>query len=100
MRNKFPGLIFRDFDWQENSRSINFRGNGGVISTIIVGFAKYANYCGLIFVDRGIPRNSQKFTRLEILQENTVFVDSPSSSTTVIISDSYSLAFSLGVGGY
>ena len=34
-----------------------------------------------------------------ILQENTVFVDSLTSSTTVIISDSCSLAFSLGVGG-
>ena len=28
-----------------------------MVGTIIVGFAKYASYCGLIFVDRGIPQN-------------------------------------------
>ena len=57
MRNKFCGLIFHVFDWQENSWGINFRGNGGVVGTIIVGFAKYASYCGLIFVGRDIPQN-------------------------------------------
>ena len=36
-----------------------------MVGTVIVGFAKYASYCGLIVVDRGIPRNSQKFIHLE-----------------------------------
>ena len=48
-------LMFRVFDWQENPWGINF---GGMIGTIIVGFAKYASYCGLIYVVRGMPRNS------------------------------------------
>ena len=38
-------------------------------------------------------------TNTRILQDNTVFVDRPTSSTTVVINDSCSLAFSLGVGG-
>ena len=42
MRNKFCGLIFRDFDWRENLWGINFHGNGSVVGTIIVGFVKYA----------------------------------------------------------
>ena len=42
MRNKFRGLIFRAFDGQENSWGINFRGNGGGLGTIIVGFSKFA----------------------------------------------------------
>ena len=54
-RNKFRGLIFCVFDWQENLWGINFRGHGSMVGTIIVRFAKYASYCGLIFVDRGIP---------------------------------------------
>ena len=49
---KFCGPIFRVFDWQENSWGINFRDYGGAIGTIIVRFAKYASYCGLIFVDK------------------------------------------------
>ena len=39
-----------------------------MVGTIIVRFAKfakYASYCGLIFVDRGIPRNPQKIIHLE-----------------------------------
>ena len=55
MHIKFRGLIFRAFDWQENSWGINFHGHGGGVGTITIKFAKYANYCGLIFVDRGIP---------------------------------------------
>ena len=51
--NKVCGLIFH---WQENSWGINFRCNGTVVGTIIVGYAKYASYCGLIFVDGGIPQ--------------------------------------------
>ena len=62
---KFCRLIFRVFDWQENLWGINFHGNGGVVGTIIVGFAKYASYCGLIFMDRGIPQNPRKFIHLE-----------------------------------
>ena len=54
-RVKFRELIFHVFDWQENSWGINFRGHGSVVSTIIVRFAKCASYCGLFFVDRGIP---------------------------------------------
>ena len=86
---------------------VNFSGNGSVVGTIIVEFAKYASYCGLIFVDRGIPQNlyTPKFSMCMVTlgyyrRISTVFVDSPTSSTTVIISDSCSLAFLLGVGGY
>ena len=49
---KFLGLIFCAFDWQENLWGINFCGNGGVVGTTVVGFAKYASYCGLIVVDK------------------------------------------------
>ena len=48
MRIKFHRLIFRVFDWQENSWGINFHVYGGMVGTIIV---EYASYCGLIFVD-------------------------------------------------
>ena len=40
-----------------------------MVGTIIVRFAKfakYASYCGLIFVDRGIPRNPQKLYVLKV----------------------------------
>ena len=62
---KFHGLIFRVFDWQENSWGINFHDHGGMVGTIILRFAKYASYGGLIFVDRGMPRNPQKFIHLK-----------------------------------
>ena len=58
---KFCGLIFRVFDWQENSWDINFCGHGGVVGTIIVRFAKYASYCVLIFVDK---RHTTKSTKI------------------------------------
>ena len=58
--------MFCVFDWQENSWGINFCGHSSVVCTIIVRFAKYASYCGLIFVDRGIPQNPRKFMHLEI----------------------------------
>ena len=61
----FCGLIFRAFNWQENLWGINFCGHVGVVGIIIVGFAKYASYGGLIFVDRGISQNPQKFIYLE-----------------------------------
>ena len=73
---------------------INFCGNGGVVCTITVRFSKYAIVIVL--------RNPQKFIHLEnfytysntrILQENMVFVDSPASSTTVIINNSCSQHF-------
>ena len=66
--NKFRGLIFCVFDWQENLWGITdyFWSNGGVVGTIIVRFAKYASYCGFIFVDRGIPRNPQNLYTLKI----------------------------------
>ena len=48
MRIKFYGLIFRVFDWQENLWGINFCRHGGMAGKIVVGFAKYASYCGLI----------------------------------------------------
>ena len=38
---------------------INFRGHGGMVVTIVVGFAKYASYCELIFVDKR-PQNPRK----------------------------------------
>ena len=53
----FCGLIFRVFDWQENSWGINFRGHGSLIHTIA---AKYASYCGLIFVDKKYTMKSTK----------------------------------------
>ena len=59
---KFHGLMFRVFDWQENPWGINF---GGVVGTIVVEFAKYASCCGLIYVVRGMPRNSRKFMHLK-----------------------------------
>ena len=57
---KFRGLIFV-FDWQENSWGINFHGHGGMVGTIVVGFTKYASYCGLIFVDK---RHTMKSTKI------------------------------------
>ena len=60
---KFRGLIFCAFDWQENSWGINFRGHGGMVGTIIVRFAKYTSYCGLIFVDK---RHTMKSTKIYI----------------------------------
>ena len=45
---KFHGLIFCVFDWQENLWGINFCGHGSMVGTIVVGFAKYASYCGLV----------------------------------------------------
>ena len=41
----------------------------------------------------------REIARLLIIQKSTVSVDGPTSSTTVIVNDSCSLAFSLGVGG-
>ena len=58
---KFCGLNFRVFDWQENSWGINFHGFGGVVDTIVVEFAKYASYCGLIFIDK---RHTTKSTKI------------------------------------
>ena len=39
------------------ARKFNFHGHGGVVDTIVVGSARYASYCGLIFVNRGMPQN-------------------------------------------
>ena len=61
MHIKFRGLIFCVFDWQENSWGINFCGHGSVVGTIIVRFAEYASYYGLILVDIRIPQNPRKF---------------------------------------
>ena len=44
---------------------INFHGHGSVVGTLIVIFAKYASYCGLIFMDRGIPQNPRNFMHLK-----------------------------------
>ena len=38
---KFCGLIFRVFDWQENSLGINFRGYGGMVGTVVVEYTRY-----------------------------------------------------------
>ena len=61
MHTKFRRLIFRVFDWQENLWGINFRGHGGMAGTI-VGFAKHASYCGLIFVDKRHTTKSMKIS--------------------------------------
>ena len=47
MHIKFCGLIFNVFNWQKKLWDINFRGHGGVVGTIIVGFTKYVwiNFC-------------------------------------------------------
>ena len=68
---KFRGLNFCVFDWQENLWGINFRGHGDVVDMIIVRFAKYASYCGIIFVDKRRTMKSmkiytpQKFLRVQ-----------------------------------
>ena len=66
-------INFCVFEWQENSWGINFCGHGGLVGTIVVGFAKYASYCGLLFVVRGIPQNPQKFMHLENLYAYGMF---------------------------
>ena len=38
-----------------------------MVGTIVVGFAKHASYCGLIFVDKGIPQYPRKFIHLKNL---------------------------------
>ena len=58
---KFRGLIFHVFDWQENSWGINFHSHGNIVGRIIIGLAKYASYCGLIFVDK---RHTMKSTKI------------------------------------
>ena len=58
-------VLFCFINWKENCWDINFRGHGSVVGTIIVRFAKYASYCGLIFINKGILRNPQKFIYLE-----------------------------------
>ena len=60
---KFCGLNFHVFDWQENLWGINFRGHGSVVGMTVVGFAKYASYCGLIFVDK---RHTTKSTKISM----------------------------------
>ena len=42
----------------------NFCGNGSMVGTIVVGFAKYVSCCGLIFMDK---RHTTKFMHLENL---------------------------------
>ena len=61
MHIKFYGLIFCVFDWQLNAWDINFCGRDSMVGTIVVRFAKYASYCGLIFVDK---RHTTKFTKI------------------------------------
>ena len=61
MRIKFRGLIFCVFNWQENLWGIKFHGHGYVVGTIIAGFAKYASYCGLVFMDKRHTMKSTKF---------------------------------------
>ena len=61
MHIKFRELIFCVSDWQENLWGINFCGHGSMVRIIIVGLAKYASYCGLIFVDK---RHTMKPTKI------------------------------------
>ena len=62
----FHGLIFHVSDWQENLCSINSHGHGRVVGAITVRFAKFASYCGLVFLwIRGISQNPLKFIHLE-----------------------------------
>ena len=64
MHIKFRRLIFV-FLIGKKIRGINFCGNGSMVGIITVGFAKYASYCGLIFVDKRIPQNPRKFVHLK-----------------------------------
>ena len=57
MHIKVCGLTFCIIDWQENLWGINFHGHGGLVGIIIVGFSKYASYCGLFSWIRVIPLN-------------------------------------------
>ena len=65
--------IFVFCDWQENLWAISFRGCGSVSGTIVVGFAKYTSYCGLISVDKRYAMKSkeinipQKFLQTQYL---------------------------------
>ena len=56
---------FHASDWQENPWGINSCGHGGVVGTILVRFAKYASYWGLIFMDKRYTMKSIKFIHLE-----------------------------------
>ena len=68
MRIKFHGSIFCVFDWQEYSWGIKFCGHGSMVGTIIVRFAKYASYCGLILVDkRHITKSMKIYTPQKFL---------------------------------
>ena len=40
--------------------------HGGVVGTIVVGFAKCSSYCGLIFVDK---RHNTKSTKISTPQK-------------------------------
>ena len=40
---------------------MNFRGHDGMVDAVVVGFTKYASYCGLIFVDK---RHTMKSTKI------------------------------------
>ena len=40
--------------------SINNRGHGSLVGKIVIRFAKYASYCGLIFVDKRYTMKSTK----------------------------------------
>ena len=60
---KFSWAKFCVFDWKENLWGINFRSHGNMVGTIVVGFAKYASYCELIFVDK---RHTTKFTKISM----------------------------------
>ena len=53
--------------------SINFHGYGSVVGTIIVRFAKYASYYGLIFVDKRHTTKSRNPWKFIYLHNNTVF---------------------------
>ena len=57
---KLRRLIFHVFDWQENSWSVSCRGHGGLVGTIVIGFAKYPGYCGLIFLYKRYTTKSMK----------------------------------------
>ena len=57
MHIKFRGL---NFCVLKKIVGINFCGYGSMEGTIVVEFAKYASYCGLIFVDKRHTIKSMK----------------------------------------
>ena len=49
-------------------------GQSSWVGIIVVGYAKYVSYCGLIFVGKGISLNPQKFIHLKNFYAHSILV--------------------------